>query len=335
MLPFQGRHFLWQLNFLTIQIATLSNSYRKQIWIARGPKAGAMVRFMRKLNKSIHFIYQSRGSIYDEAQEYQSDSAGEKSIPEERKNLIASDQIFAVTTQLVKRHQEVYKLNIKGKSIICPTILLSKRLPIQQKHQGQNLTGDSLVTHKFIFMSGGQGWQSDDLVIQFLRNYKSSTKRQIHLRYLGNEPNQEVQNSLAEIGEVQYGRVESDQVLEEMRNSHFGLLLRDATQTNYVSSPTKFAEYCAAGLIPVIQGVPFYQDLLKTNHVPSITVDANGTFQVSDGLDSKDFMQQQAEVKNFAASHLTEYSNYYREIANYLISLNAEAETNTNKSQAD
>lgn len=332
MLPFQGRHFLWQLNFMAMQIITLSASSKKQIWIARGPKAGAMVRFMKKFNKSIHFIYQSRGSIYDEAQEFYYDSAGEKSIPEERKNLIASDQIFAVTTQLVERHQEVYAINIQEKTIICPTILLSKRLPNQQKHQEQNLPSNFRETHNFVFMSGGQGWQSDDLVIHFLRSYKLRTKKQIHLRYLGNEPNQEVQNSLAEIGQIKYGRVEPAQIIEEMREGHFGLLLRDGTQTNYVSSPTKFAEYCAAGLIPVIQGVPFYQDLLEYAKVPSITVDPNGIFQVSDGFDSKDFVQQQAEVKNFAASHLTEHSKYYREIANYLISLKSEEETNTNQS---
>ena len=123
--------FLWQLNFLAMQ-TTLSASSKKQIWIARGPKAGAMVRFMKKFNKSIHFIYQSRGSIYDEAKEYCYDSAGEKSIPEERKNLIASDQIFAVTTQLVERHQEVYAINVTEKTIICPTILLLNDCPITE-----------------------------------------------------------------------------------------------------------------------------------------------------------------------------------------------------------
>ena len=170
-------------------------------------------------------------------------------------------------------------------------------------------------------MSGGQEWQSDELVINFLREVKSITKRDFELRYLGNPPKQIIKEQLLSLCKVEFGRVDSNSVIREMQNAHFGLLLRDNTMTNHVSSPTKFAEYCAAGLIPVIKGVPFFQNLLDITHTPHISIDSEMDVIFPANIDFSKFNENKKRVLEFAHSHLSENSMYYTNMCQYLIRL--------------
>lgn len=317
MLPFQGRHTLWQLNFLLLSLFSI-NPFRQQVWIARGPKAGSMVRFMKKLKPTISFIYQSRGSIFDESREYTSDAVSDIFVPEERKNLISSDLVFAVSHQLLIRHEEVYDIKIQSKSIVCPTIIDSRRIPAEWSNANIASQTSELGTLNLAYLSGGQRWQSDETLIDFL-TLLNENRSSLRLRYFGNPPQSTIRRQLSAVCDVQYGRVPSSLVIQELSNSDFGLLLREQSQTNVVATPTKFAEYCAAGLIPIVSGVPFYLDLLQQFEVPHLVYDCKENCINEHFIDMNNLRNEREKVVTFAKAHLTENSAFFRSLTSALL----------------
>lgn len=316
MLPFQGRHTLWQLNFLLLSLFSI-NPIKKQVWIARGPKAGSMVRFMKKLKPTISFIYQSRGSIFDESREYASDAVPDIFVPEERENLVSSNRVFAVSHQLVNRHEEVYDIKIKSKSIVCPTIIDSRRIPVERSNVNIASPTAELGIVNLAYLSGGQGWQSDKTLIDFL-TILNENHSSLQLRYFGNPPQSTIRRQLNAMCNVEYGRVPSSLVIQELSNSDFGLLLREESQTNVVATPTKFAEYCAAGLIPIVSGVPFYLELLQQFEVPHLVFDCKKKCVSEHFIDRNNLRDERGKVVAFAKAHLTENSSFFRSLTSAL-----------------
>lgn len=74
--------------------------------------------------------------------------------------------------------------------------------------------------------------------------------------------------------DVQYK--ERKELLIELKNYHFGFLMRDNVIMNQVASPIKFAEYISCGLIPIIsKNVGDYSKLVKNKKIGLVLNEQN------------------------------------------------------------
>jgi glycosyltransferase involved in cell wall biosynthesis len=91
------------------------------------------------------------------------------------------------------------------------------------------------------------GWQSFSLVLPVLRHYLSMGKHYKSLFLSHDEPNiRELEKEFP--GQVRRAWVSHTEVPGVLQACDLGILIRDQSVTNRVASPTKFAEYLAAGL---------------------------------------------------------------------------------------
>ena len=262
LLPFQGKHFCWKWNCVLLALATTGKP--SALWLARGPKSGEMVLGLKRFRRNTHLVYLSRGSVHDEVHEHTNHSSGLVSIASEKRSLVHANHVMAVSPQLIKRHEELYgDIGILNRCSICPTLIDSKRIIDASEKRARNVN-----PLRVAFVGGGQTWQSLNLLNAGLTALITSSQAEIvHFRYLGNPSDIENIKFDSRIT-VQSGRVQPNDVVRELAKYDYGLLLRDYSYTNKVSTPTKFAEYCAAGLIPVISGVPFFENLMNERQVP-------------------------------------------------------------------
>lgn len=306
MLPFQGRHFCWKWNSLILAIAALRKP--NKLWLARGPKSGEMVIGLKRFRRNTKLVYLSRGSVYDEAHEHSNYSSGMVSIPSENKCLVRADHVMAVSTQLVERHAEVYgDIGLLHRHSICPTLIDSRRIPAACDPKVRDVNNLRVA-----FVGGGQTWQSLSLMNAGLAALITSSQAEtVDLRYLGNPSDIENIKFDSRIT-VKSGRVHPEGVVRELAKYDYGLLLRDTCYTNKVSTPTKFAEYCAAGLVPIISGVPFFENLMNRSQVPFGSFHQQGNSITWHHLSTDGAQSHKDRVVKFAHDHLSEKSLYFQ-----------------------
>ncbi len=241
MFPGLGR---WEKNKFIFRILLLF--INPKAIIARGPFAASLALISR--SKRMKICYDGRGAVRAEIEEYKvvTDETLADEIKEmEKKSVLESDFRIAVTEKLIK----YWKLSFdyrSAKHIVIPCTLNSNfkvvSSALSRKDLGWN--SDDII---LVYSGSNQGWQSFELLSSFLKNTLSQNKN-INVLFL-TQSNPHIQ-SILDLFPTQSKCiwVNHADVFSYLQLADYGLLLREQSVTNQVASPTKFAEYLAAGL---------------------------------------------------------------------------------------
>lgn len=224
---------------------------------ARGPLAVNLALRMKEKGVIEKVGFDGRGAYHAEWTEY--DVVPDPGLVAQIKGLEAnavqqSDYRLAVSEALVNHWREKYQYT-ENDHVVIPCTLnqdFQKPLPseaeIQQLRAARGYSEEDIL---LIYAGSSAGWQSFDLVDQFLVRALAEDAR-LKVLFLAR-----VELDQLAVGKQFPDRVAKDWVAHEqvpamLAMGDYGILVREDKVTNQVASPTKFAEYLACGLPALI-----------------------------------------------------------------------------------
>lgn len=252
VVPMFPRMKNWKAN--TLVLGLILGLLRPRVVMARGVFATALALRVRKSKRNFKLVFDARGAYYAEFSEYQ--PGGWPGIADivrklEKDALQQSDAQLAVSNALIRYWKEKYEVDKSQSGMVIPCTLTSvaehplpaesERAALRQKH---GITPEEVL---LVYSGSSAGWQSFsklyDWLVQMLRAQPNvKVMLMTPLDSLEGTPLQEFSSR------VLLKWVAPQEVNAYLAMGNYGLLLRETSDTNRVASPTKFAEYLAAGL---------------------------------------------------------------------------------------
>lgn len=240
----------WSINYFLLWLFTFIK--KPERIIARGPFAANLALRLKRNKLISRVVFDARGAYLPEFKEYKM-VPNQKFINEvamlERIAIFECDYKIAVSSALIEFWQKEYAYNEKNNVIIPCTLDQNQvfRLPseskINEKRESLGFLPDDIIV---IFSGSASGWHSFNLMNEFLTKLLNENARVKVLLLTKAEDKFEILKEFK--GRVVNKWVKTEDVFELMSIGDYGLLLREKTVTNRVSSPVKFAEYLASGL---------------------------------------------------------------------------------------
>lgn len=244
VLPMVPRMRNWRLNYTWIRLLCIL--FRPTGIMARGVMGTWMALRARDRGLVSRVCFDGRGAYAAEWEEYRiidDDALIAQFRPLEQEAVQRSDMRLAVSEALVAHWAERY--DYRGtEHVVIPCTLASHDL----SKPAFNDRSDGHI--RLVYSGSAAGWQSFQLLESLLVPLLEQDDR-VHVMFLSPPDPQVAALSQRFPGRVQHAWVDATQVAALLATCDMGILLREDTITNRVSSPTKFAEYLAAGL-PVI-----------------------------------------------------------------------------------
>ena len=249
---FPGVHN-WMANRYLLQLLILL--FKPKAIIGRSVIATHLA-FKVKNSSVKNIVYDGRGAISAEWHEYKVITRPDmlQNIFElEKEAVIKADYRISVSSELIKYWQEVfnYKSNVH---VVIPCTLngMFERVSISEEsvkdaRLALNLDFSDLV---FIYSGSTAGWQSFDLISQFIRKIIEDYPKS-KMVFLSDIDENILQLQKTFQGKIICKKVNPNEVPNYLIAADYGLLTRTTSTTNQVASPVKFAEYLSCGL-PVI-----------------------------------------------------------------------------------
>ncbi|MEO8066912.1 MAG: hypothetical protein ABI599_04385 [Flavobacteriales bacterium] len=222
--------------------------------ICRGPFATWMALRMRDRGLTKKVCFDGRGAYAAEWEEYRiidDDALIAQLRPLEKEAVQSSDFRIAVSKALVEHWQERYAYTGEAHVVVPCTLGLEFEKPVAGMiDRFRNDVGYSEEDIVLVYSGSTAGWQSFELLERFLVPLMSEQSN-VRVTFLS-KPDPKI----ASLQERFPGRVEAHwadpaMVKQLLVIYDHGILLREETITNRVSSPTKFAEYLSVG-VPVL-----------------------------------------------------------------------------------
>ncbi len=230
--------------------------FRHKTAICRNPFAANLGVHLKKYKSIKKVVFDGRGATYAEWNEYDvtpNDKIRNAIRPAEEIAVLQSDFRIAVSEKLVDYWKKEFGY-AGDKHVVIPTTLLTNfshsdfsEEKIKSVRQEFGFEEKDIV---LIYSGSSQGWQSFDLVTDFLAT-QIRKNSQVKILFLTRE-----NNFVNDLKSKFPNNVRSKWVDHHFINLYlsvgdYGLLIREQSLTNSVASPTKFAEYLALGL-PVL-----------------------------------------------------------------------------------
>ncbi len=227
--------------------------------MARGVFASALALNVKQTSsKKFSVIFDARGAYHAEFNEYRlvNDDAIIASVKRlEERALRETVRQLAVSNALVKYWKEAYRIDRTATAEIIPCTLSqnttakpSNETERQQLRQQHGISADDVL---LVYSGSAAGWQSFTALFNWLAELLSE---QGNVRLMLMTQIESLENTaLADFADrVMIRWVEPQMVKQYLGMGDYGLLLREESITNRVASPTKFAEYLAAGLKVIV-----------------------------------------------------------------------------------
>jgi len=248
MVPTMAR---WRKN--TLLLAGVCHMLRPKAMIARGVMATWMALRMRDRKLVERVCFDGRGAYAAEWEEYRiidDDALIAQFRPLENEAVHASDFRLAVSNALVAHWRERYGYTGEA-HVVIPCTLGKDLQGIPTGTELRDVASDERV--RLVYSGSSAGWQSFDLLERMLVPLLRDDPR-VELLFLARKHERIDELERAFPGRVSRAWLGTAQVRDRLRSQDHGILLREDTITNRVSSPTKFAEYLACGLPVIISG---------------------------------------------------------------------------------
>ncbi|MDX1909095.1 MAG: hypothetical protein SF053_18805 [Bacteroidia bacterium] len=245
----------WRFNLPLLLTAVILSGSRAML--CRGVIATNLGLILRRLGLVQKVGFDARGAYHAEWTEYQV-VQHPRLIQEisdlEKQAIQTADYRLAVSQHLIQYWQETY--SYVGQDHIQVPCSLSKAfmppLPSEEvRRQLKNQHGLSAEDIIFVYSGSQAGWQSLEILDQIAFRLISNHDH-IHLLLLAQVDLNNLSVYRAYPNRVSALWVKHDQVYNILSMCDYGLMIREQSVTNQVASPTKFAEYLAAGLEIII-----------------------------------------------------------------------------------
>ncbi len=245
----------WQQNYTLLWLLMRFLPERKIM--ARGILATQLALRLREAGVIDKVIFDGRGAYHAEWTEYEvvpDQGLVETAYELERQAVHQADYRLAVSRQLVHHWQKKYQYQVSAQVVVPCTLnavhltnLPSEQgLQKQRKERGYN--AEDII---LIYAGSAAGWQSFSMVDEFLLRHLRQNQR-LQVLLLSQLKLEELKSYRAFPDRVRKDWLKPEEVVQVMQMGDYGLLIREATVTNQVASPTKFAEYLASGLKIII-----------------------------------------------------------------------------------
>jgi glycosyltransferase involved in cell wall biosynthesis len=241
----------WKWNVYILYIYNIL--YKPRVIISRGVFAcNLSLKLKTKKNK---VIYDGRGAISAEWNEYMIGNIKlQNSIYNiEKKAVLNSDYRISVSQKLVKYWSDEFGYNLNNHLVIPCTLNTqyeSLSFNLSESHEVRNELGFDSNDIIFVYSGSNAGWQSFDILKDYLENLLINNERHKVLFLSGT--NCQINELILKFpNRIKSLHVDAKLVPKYLMACDYGLLIREESITNSVASPVKFAEYLACGL-PVI-----------------------------------------------------------------------------------
>jgi hypothetical protein len=258
----------WKFNVLFLWMICLI--IQPKAIIARNVIAANMALRIRGKSPVKRVCFDGRGAIAAEWKEYEVtvDPSWKKEIDQlEKKAVIDTDCRIAVSDQLVLYWNRQYQYKGQQHVVIPCTISKSFIASINEKDQQEKRQKLGFGSEDVLFAYSGStaGWQSFSLLRSFLDPLLNNSRAN-KVIFLAKEEKNINELQAAYPGQVIRKWLSHDEVKDALTACDYGVLIRENTVTNQVASPTKFAEYLAAGLPVIISDhLGDYSDFVSAN----------------------------------------------------------------------
>ncbi|NNM94980.1 MAG: hypothetical protein HKL88_05905 [Bacteroidia bacterium] len=236
----------WRTNGVTLKLFMMFR--KRQAAIARGVFATHLALDCKRIQS---VTYDARGAYSAEWKEYmrgESDEIVKEITTLEKEALFKSDFRIAVSEQLVQYWRTGFGYKGTNHAVIPCTLDSRRKQP--QKTEGLRkelgVNDDDIL---LVFSGSAAAWQSMEHLYSILLQAFSENSALKLLLLTKDKTGSEFLTKFS--GRIYKLWVEPEQVPSYLKAADYGLLYRENTVTNRVSSPVKFAQYLDAGL-PVI-----------------------------------------------------------------------------------
>ena len=268
--PMMPTLFLWKCNIVLLSFLFFVLSPEKVF--ARGPFAASLSIMARKLRLIKKVIYDARGAVYAEFEEYGiTTSKRILSIVRkvESRAVRQSDQRLSVSTPLIEYWNKTYHYQDE-KHVVIPCTYNSTSFQDIFSDEERSIKRSSLGYLPddivLVFSGSSSGWQSFQMADEFLFSLMSADQR-VKVLVLTNKDISDLRVSNLFKNRFKTDWLPEDKVKDVLSCCDYGLLLREPSLTNRVASPVKFAEYLAAGLKVIIsEGIGDCSGFIKEHH---------------------------------------------------------------------
>ena len=270
----------WRMNVITLRIIFMF--VRPQSVICRGLFA---CNLAFRCSKKV--IFDARGAYYPEFSEYKlvDDPSFTENIKKLERNAITkANKCLAVSAALVQYWKDFYHLDAWAKTRVIPCTLGDAHTT----HSARTLTraeiGFSEDDIVMVYSGSSAGWQSFDFLFTFLvKCFQQNDK--IKLLFLTNKNDFSGTVLQPYANRIVTTWLKPSEIPSYLALCDYGLLMREKSVTNKVSSPTKFAEYLLAGCMVLISDeIGDFSSFVRENNCGHVL---NGSLPLLDKLSSK------------------------------------------------
>ncbi len=311
VLPHFPRLSLYPLNILILLPVWLV--YGQPKVMAKNVYAAALARYLRRLGLVRTIVYDAEGATYAEREEFGiNKSVALAKVRElEQQAIRESELVRTVSHKMADYWKD--QLNVTAKQqVVIPCTLsqfyLDHTIASAERQELRRTLGYQDTDIIFIYAGSFSPWQGFDLIDELFTKLLARSER-YQLILLSDVAAEQMNCARTFPHQVNIRYVASEEVVQYLSISDYGLLLRRPSLTNKVAAPTKFAEYLACGLEVLISpGIGDYSDFSAEHDCGVVVRDV-------DGLLDYPFTQRKEEererMRQLAMAHFT--NDAYRE----------------------
>ncbi|MDQ3110648.1 MAG: hypothetical protein M3R17_12210 [Bacteroidota bacterium] len=246
----------WKLNRFLLSVKL--RKIKPDVIVARGPFATLLALNFKPKSK---ICFDARGAYAAELLEYNvvPDEKVKLAIPGiEKQAVLESNFRLAVSEKLVKYWNREY--NYRGKEHVVIPCTLNSTAFLRSEKMGNKPSADFV---QLVYSGSSADWQSftalDDAMLLLMQKQNN-----LHIILLAKTLPDTMKIRTQFPQRVRQLWLKPEEVKSVLETCDYGWLVREASVTNAVASPVKFAEYLSAGLKVIIsEGLGDYSEFVK------------------------------------------------------------------------
>ena len=293
---------IWKLNLFTFLFILLIKKPKNVI--SRNVFAGFISLKARNFFKGLKYkcIYDGRGIAFAEAEEYHiySNNLNKKVKHIELFVLKNSDTVMAVTEKMFDVWEKHLNLNFNHcKKVVIPCTIGAEFECNLDNPLSRDFFGFSKQDIVLVYSGSLALWQSIDYMLKFYEQLRKSNEK-VKLLMLC-KSNNLIEKYVNKYEDIKNLYLNPSEIPNALRLCDYGIILREKSITNSVSSPTKFAEYLSCGLKIIANNNLAISETILANDIGIIFSNANQKISLK-----KTSLSEKMKLKKFASDN---YSN--------------------------